>query len=83
MFIAFEDINLFSFHCLHFLLFLFTLKQREMTGETTVLSFFCVQTHTHTKERVFTAVSVVRVIMAGGLFLLQLNKQRLYINFTI
>lgn len=81
MFIAFEDINLFSFHCfLHFPLFLFTLKQREMTGETTALSFFgCVQTHIHTKEIVFTAAGVVRVIMTGGLFCCNLTNK----DFTL
>lgn len=45
--------------------------------------FGCVHTHTHTKETVFTAVSVLHVEMTGGLSCSNSTNIELYINFTI
>lgn len=68
---------------MHFPFFLFTVKQRKMTGKTTALSFLVVYKHIHTKETVFTAVSVLRAEVTAGLSCSNLTNKELYINFTI
>lgn len=55
MFIAFEDI--FS-SFLHFPRFLFTVKQREMTGKTTALSFLDVYKHIYTQRKQYLQLLV-------------------------
>lgn len=64
MFIAFGDINLFS-SFLYFPFFLFTVKQKEMTGKTTALSFLDVYTHIHTQRKQYLQL-LEGVLHMGG-----------------
>lgn len=84
MFIAFGDINIFS-SFLYFPFFLFTVKQREMTGKTTALSFLDVYTQIHTQRKQYLQllVGVLHMEVTGGLSCSNSTNIELYINFTI
>lgn len=70
---------------MHFQFFFFTVKQREMTGKTTALSFLDVYTHIHTQRKQYLQllVSEVHMEVTGGLSCSNSTNIELYINFTI